>query len=160
MSNNDNATVMARRLEQFEKMLGSRSAADVAEELSKKYDVKKSTLQKDWSNRDKWLDQVFIARSSEDLVRDIISQKQMATKKMWDLIEEMERYDKDDPKYSDIITALKHIDKSNERLVNLLQSTGHIEKAPDKHEIKHDADDEFKEKTDELIKVVKEDKSE
>jgi len=151
MSNNDNATVMARRLEQFEKMLGSRSAADVAEELSKKYDVKKSTLQKDWSNRDKWLDQVFIARSSEDLVRDIVSEKQMATKKLWDLVDEMENLDKDDPNYSDIITALRHIDRSNDKLVNLLQSTGHIEKAPDKHEIKHDVDDRIKERIDELI---------
>lgn len=33
---------------------------------------------------------------------------------------------------------------------------GRIESAPDKHEIKHDADDEIKDKTDELIKLVRE----
>ena len=41
-----------------------------------------------------------------------------------------------------------------------LMQLGRIEKAPNKHEIKHDADDEIKDKTDELIKLVREDKSE
>jgi len=37
---------------------------------------------------------------------------------------------------------------------------GKLDKAPEKHEVKHDADEDIKDKTDELIKLVRENKDE
>ncbi len=111
--------------------------------LADRYDVSRPQITYDFQKLKDYLEthagkvmgqrvKIFLDNIFEDVVKKKVKKGDMSAKELMDLYK----------------FARDHAD--------WLMKLGRIEEAPDKHEIKHDADDEIKDKTDELIKLVRE----
>jgi len=113
--------------------------------LADRYDLSRAQITHDFHKLKDYLDnhggkamgqrvKIFLDNIFEDMIKKKVKKEEMSPEELKEL------YD----------YGREHAD--------WLMQLGHIEEAPDKHEVKHDADEDIKDKTDELIKLVRENK--
>ena len=117
-------------------------------ELAERYDLSRSQITRDFNKLKKYLNKhagrrmggrvkIFLDNIFEEIVKKKVNKDK-------------------DMSADDLMELYKFAREHGDWFLQL----GRIEKAPDKHEIKHDADEDIKEKTDELIKLVRENQDE
>jgi hypothetical protein len=97
----------------------------IAETLSGKYGVTKSTIEQDWYNRESWLGEVFDINLDEEdlLILDIISEEKEIKRECWKTYHDTEN---DSVK----LGSIKQLREINNDLIKMLQSIGAIKEEP------------------------------
>jgi len=103
-----------------------------AEKVADQYDdIKKKSLQQDWSRRDKWMPHLLDWEDDEDVVTEIIRSQKTVRKELWKMYRSASNE-------GTKLGALNRIAKLNKDMLGMLQDAGRVVKEPDKLDVRAD----------------------